>query len=137
VTEARVAPVSPAIGLEVGRFAVGQGIVVHGVVRGGRHLFGRLEEAALQAGAILLLEADTATLERTIDENGLELVERGKWERRADGPELSLMEAVVLPDAVVQGSSPAPWTCAAAMASTWSRRGAGAAGSKAACATRP
>ena len=107
VTEARVAPVSPAIGLEVGRFAVGQRIVVHGVVRGGRHLFGRLEEAALQAGDILLLEADTATLERTIEENGLELVERGKRERRADGAELSLMEAVVLPDAVVQGSSPA------------------------------
>ena len=107
VTEARVAPVSPAIGLEVGRFAVGQGIVVHGVVRGGRHLFGRLEEAALQAGDILLLEADTATLERTIEENGLELVERSKREPRADGAELSLMEAVVLPDAVVQGSSPA------------------------------
>ena len=107
VTEARVAPASPTIGLEVGRFAVGNRIVVHGVVRDGRRLFGRVEEAALQAGDILLLEADTATLERTIEEHGLELVERGKRERRADGAELSLMEAVVLPDALVQGSSPA------------------------------
>jgi uncharacterized protein with PhoU and TrkA domain len=107
VTEARVAPASPAIGLEIGRFAAGHGIVVHGVVRDGRHLFGRLEEAALQAADILLLEADTATLERTIEENGLELVERSKRERRADGAELNLMEAVVLPHAVVQGSSPA------------------------------
>jgi di/tricarboxylate transporter len=107
VTEARVAPASPALGVEVGRFAAGNRIVVHGVVRDGRRLFGRVEEAALQAGDILLLEADTATLERTIEEHGLELVERGKRERRADGAELSLMEAVVLPDAVVQGSSPA------------------------------
>jgi di/tricarboxylate transporter len=107
VTEARVTPASPAIGLEVGRFAAGNRIGVHGVVRDGRRLFGRLDEAALQAGDILLLEADTATLERALEENGLELVERSKREPRADGAELSLMEAVVLPDAVVQGSSPA------------------------------
>ena len=55
---------------------------------------------------ILLLEADTATLERVIEENGLELVERAKGEIRANGGDVALMEAVVLPNAVVQGSSP-------------------------------
>jgi di/tricarboxylate transporter len=106
VTEARVAPGSGAIGLEVGRFAAGNGIVVHGVIRDGRHVFGRLQEAVLRPDDILLLEADTATLERAIEENVLELVEQGTRERQTDGAELGFMEAVVLPDAVVQGSSP-------------------------------
>jgi di/tricarboxylate transporter len=60
----------------------------------------------LQAQDILLLEADTATLERVIEENGLELVERAKGKIRANGGDVALMEAVVLPNAVVQGSSP-------------------------------
>lgn len=106
VTEARVAPVSRLIGLEVGRFAAESGLVVHGVVREGRHVFGRVQEAVLRAHDILLLEADTAILERAIEQNGLELVERGKSDRPADGADFTLMEAVVLPDAVVQGSSP-------------------------------
>jgi di/tricarboxylate transporter len=106
VTEARVPPGSRLIGIEVGRFVGDSGIVVHGVVREGRHVFGRLQEAVLRAHDILLLEADTAILERAIEQNGLELVERGKSERPADGVDFTLMEAVVLPDAVVQGSSP-------------------------------
>jgi di/tricarboxylate transporter len=104
VTEARVAPGSRLVGLEVRRLAAGDGLVVHGVVREGRHVFGRLQEIVLRAGDILLLEADTATLERAVEANGLELVELAK--PQTDDAELSLMEAVVLPDAVVQGSSP-------------------------------
>jgi di/tricarboxylate transporter len=106
VTEARVQPGSRLIGTEVGRFAAGIGLAVHGVVREGRYLFGRLHQAVLQVHDILLLEADTATLERVIEANGLELVERAKAEIRAHGGDVALMEAVVLPNAVVQGSSP-------------------------------
>ena len=106
VTEARVLPASSLIGVDVGRFTTSNGVDVLGVVRAGRRVFGRLRQVVLQANDILLLQADTATLERIIEENGLELVERGSREPRPDSAELSLIEAVVLPDAVVQGSSP-------------------------------
>jgi di/tricarboxylate transporter len=106
VTEARVLPASPLVGQEIGRFATGDGVEVLGVVRDGRRVFGRLQTLALQANDILLLQADTATLERMVEENGLELVERSRREPRPDSAELSLMEAVVLPNAVIQGSSP-------------------------------
>ena len=106
VTEARVLPASSLIGVDVGRFTTSNGVDVLGVVREGRRVFGRLRQVVLQANDILLLQADTATLERIIEENGLELVERGSREPRPDSAELSLIEAVVLPDAVVQGSSP-------------------------------
>ncbi|HEX2479281.1 MAG TPA: SLC13 family permease, partial [Geminicoccaceae bacterium] len=106
VTEARVLPASSLIGVDVGRFTTRNGVDVLGVVREGRRVFGRLRQVVLQANDILLLQADTATLERIIEENGLELVERGSREPRPDSAELSLIEAVVLPDAVVQGSSP-------------------------------
>jgi di/tricarboxylate transporter len=106
VTEARVALGCRLIGQKVGGFADANGLVVHGVVRDHRYLFGRLQEAELRADDILLLEADTATLERVVEETGLELVERGKRDLQADGGDFALMEAVVLPNAVVQGSSP-------------------------------
>jgi di/tricarboxylate transporter len=106
VTEARVVPASGLIGLEAGSFAASNGIVVLGIVRDGRRVFGRLQETVLQADDILLLQADTAALERAIEENGLELVERRSPEPQPDSGEVGLMEAVVLPNAVVQGSSP-------------------------------
>jgi di/tricarboxylate transporter len=106
VTEARVVPASGLIGLEAGRFAATSGIVVLGIVREGQRVFGRLQDTVLQANDILLLQADTAALERAIEANGLELVERRSREPQPDSAELGLMEAVVLPNAVVQGSSP-------------------------------
>jgi di/tricarboxylate transporter len=105
VTEARVAPASRLIGHEVGRLAAGSGVAVLGVIRDGRHVFGRLPETVLQANDILLLQADTASLERAIEADGLELIQRGPQEAQS-GADLTLVEAVVLPNAVVQGSSP-------------------------------
>jgi di/tricarboxylate transporter len=105
VTEARVRPSSQVIGLDVAGYESSRNAHVLGVIRGGRRLFGRMQGAVLQAGDILLLEADTATLERAIEEDQLELVERDKQEAPgAAGPDL--VEAVVLPNALVQGSSP-------------------------------
>jgi di/tricarboxylate transporter len=106
VTEARVVPASSLVGRKVGRFAAESGVTVLGVVREGRQLFGRLRDAVLQANDILLLQADTASLERVIEADGLELVQRGAREPQPGSGELSLLEAVVLPNAVVQGSSP-------------------------------
>jgi di/tricarboxylate transporter len=102
VTEARVLPSSPLLGRDAGQAAAGNGVAVLGVVRDGRHVFGRVQETVLQADDILLLQADTASLERAVEADGLELVQRGT----RPGAELRLMEAVVLPNAVVQGSSP-------------------------------
>jgi di/tricarboxylate transporter len=104
VTEARVLPGSRLVGLEAARLVAERGIVVLGVIRDGRHLFGRLPETVLQAHDVLLLQAETDALERAIELDGLELVERGA--PVAGSGELTLMEAVVLPNAVVQGSSP-------------------------------
>ena len=105
VTEARVPPASPVVGLDVAGYESSRNAHVLGVVRAGRRLFGRVQAAVLQAGDILLLQADTATLERTIEEDRLELVERDKREA-PEGAGLHLIEAVVLPNAPVQGSSP-------------------------------
>jgi di/tricarboxylate transporter len=106
VTEARVLPASRLVGLDVGRFVSESGIAVLGVVRAGRNVFGRMHEVVLQANDILLLQADTASLARTVEADGLALVQRGIQEPQNGIGELSLMEAVVLPNAVVQGSSP-------------------------------
>ena len=104
VTEARVLPGSRLAGDAAGRLA-SDSVAVLGVVREGRHVFGRPHEIVLREGDILLLQADTSSLERALDAEGLELVQRGG----ADEPgsaEPTLMEAVVLPNAIVQGSSP-------------------------------
>ena len=78
VTEARVPPSSPVVGLEVAHYEASRNARVLGVVRDGRRLFGRMHAAVLQVGDVLLLQADTAALERTIEEDQLELVERDK-----------------------------------------------------------
>ena len=106
VTEARVAPDSRLVGADVARLAADTGVVVLGVVRDGRHVFGRLQEAVVKAGDVLLLQADTASLERAIEAGGLGLVERGTAQPQPGGADPALMEAVVLPNAVVQGSTP-------------------------------
>jgi uncharacterized protein with PhoU and TrkA domain len=106
VTAARVGPGSAAIGRRVGQFETEQNVQVLGVVRDGRRVFGRRQDAVLQAGDVLLMQADSAALERAIEDGGLALVERARGDPPAGPPDLPLMEAVVLPNAVVQGSSP-------------------------------
>ncbi len=106
VTEARVAPSSPVIGLEVAHYQSSRNADVLGVVRAGRRLFGQTGAAVLQAGDILLLQADTAALASTVEADQLELVERDKPAAQPAAAGLDLVEAVVLPNAMVQGSSP-------------------------------
>jgi di/tricarboxylate transporter len=106
VTEARVRPSSRIVGLDVAGYEASRNAHVLGVIRDGGRLFGRMQEAVLQAEDILLLQADTAVLERTIEEDQLELVERSKQDAQSEGAGPDLVEAVVLPNALVQGSSP-------------------------------
>ena len=106
VTEARLRSSSPVIGLSVAQYQASRNADVLGVVREGRRLFGQTQGALLQAGDILLLQADTAALARTIEADQLELVERDKQAAPPAGAGLDLVEAVVLPNALVQGSSP-------------------------------
>ncbi len=106
VTEARVPHSSPVIGLEVAQYETSRNARVLGIVRDGRRMFGRTHAVVLQSGDILLLEADTAALERTIEADQLELVERERQPGAPEGAGPDLIEAVVLPNAVVQGSSP-------------------------------
>jgi di/tricarboxylate transporter len=105
VTEARVRPSSRVIGLDVAGYESSRNAHVLGVIRENRRLFGRTQSVVLQAEDIVLLQADTATLERTIEEDQLELIERHKREG-SEGAGPDLIEAVVLPNALVQGSSP-------------------------------
>ena len=81
-------PSSAVVGLEVARYEASRNARVLGVIRAGRRLFGRTHAAMLQVGDVLLLQADTAALERTIEEDRLELVERDKEaaRRKALGP---------------------------------------------------
>jgi di/tricarboxylate transporter len=106
VTEARIRPSSRVVGLDVAAYEASRNAHVLGVIREGRRLFGRTHAAVLQAEDILLLQADTTTLERTIEEDQLELVERDRQEAQPEGAGPDLIEAVVLPNALVQGSSP-------------------------------
>jgi di/tricarboxylate transporter len=105
VTEARIRPSSRLVGLDVAQYASTRNAHVLGVIRNGRRLFGRTHAAVLQAEDILLLQVDTTTLERTVEEDQLELVERDK-EAQPETTGADLVEAVVLPNALVQGSSP-------------------------------
>ena len=106
VTEVRIQASSPVVGLEVARYEASRNARVLGVVRAGRRLFGRIEAALLQAGDILLLQADTAALESTIEADRLDLVERETGKTAPEAAGSDLIEAVVLPNALVQGSSP-------------------------------
>ena len=83
VTEARLLPSSLVIGLEVAQYEASRNARILGIVRDGRRVFGRTHAAVLQSGDILLLEADTAALERTIEADQLELVERERQPAQA------------------------------------------------------
>lgn len=106
VTEARIRPGSPLIGLTVGAVETRWPVTLVGVVRSDRRLFGRLSAKKLQEGDILLLQAGTRGLESLLNEGNLQLVEREEGASTSGGDELHVMEAVVTPNAVVLGSTP-------------------------------
>jgi di/tricarboxylate transporter len=105
VTELEIGAGSPLIGRQVEHYEIERDLRVSGIVRDGRRVFGHLGETVLAAGDILLLQADSAELQRTIEADRLEPVARRRRPGE-DGRDQELIEAVVLPDALIQGSSP-------------------------------
>lgn len=99
--EVEVLPRSPLAGQTVAAAEQSSDVRIHGVVRGGKRLFGRLHEHQLESGDILLLEAETRRLEALLQTGAVAL---------ASGDVVSgtaTMEAVVTPASVVPGSTPA------------------------------
>ena len=100
VTEALIRPGSFWTGQKVERLEEERGVTVIGVIRDGRRVFARPGTVRFQSGDIVLLETDTATLQHLVELEGLALVAQG-----AGGRELRLTEAMVMPNALIQGSS--------------------------------
>jgi di/tricarboxylate transporter len=100
VTEALIRPGSFWAGQKVERLEEERGVTVIGVIRDGRRVFARPGTVRFQSGDIVLIETDTATLQHLVELEGLALVAQG-----AGGRELRLTEAMVMPNALIQGSS--------------------------------
>ncbi|GEO42075.1 SLC13 family permease [Skermanella aerolata] len=100
VTEALIRPGSHWADQKVERLEEERGVAVIGVIRDGRRIFARPGTVRFQSGDIVLLETDTATLQHLVELEGLALVAQG-----AGGRELRLTEAMVMPNALIQGSS--------------------------------
>ncbi|MBP2301170.1 SLC13 family permease [Azospirillum picis] len=96
-TELVVAPSSPFVGRPVAQLERERNARVYGILRCGRRLFGRMAEQALQAHDILLLRVGVAALPALAASDGLIPPGAGT----ADGVEV---EAVVAPNAIIQGS---------------------------------
>lgn len=101
-TELRVEAASPHAGRTVAALEDAHPLRVHGILRGGKRVFGRLREEALAPGDLLILETDGATL-RLLDGEGLPLAHHGPDAGPDSGP--AVVEAVVMPNALIQGSS--------------------------------
>lgn len=99
--EVEILPRSPLAGQTVGEAERSAAVRIHGVVREGKRLFGRLAEQRLADGDILLLEAETHRLEALL-QSGAAALASGE---AASGT--ATMEAVVTPASVVPGSTPA------------------------------
>jgi di/tricarboxylate transporter len=68
VAERRVPAGSPLIGRHLPLLEQEQGLFVHGVVRGGAHVFARRADIALAEGDVVVVEADLALLDELEDQ---------------------------------------------------------------------
>lgn len=100
-TEVALVPRSPLDGQTVETAERLHGVRIHGVVRNGKRLFGRLHQQRLSSGDILLLEAETRRLEDLLQSGAVVLASGDSVAGTAT------MEAVVTPASVVPGSTPA------------------------------
>src|SRR5690606_21760316 len=102
VTEARAGPAAAVAGESVGAIEQSYGIVVVGVVRAERRVFGWLRDHVVRVGGVLLLQGETRRLETLLNQGGLELLENS-----GAASMVTTMEAVVMPNSLVLGSTPA------------------------------
>lgn len=109
VTEARVRDNAKSIALSVPQFEdrFDDAVLVIGIIRKERRLWGRLRFESIRPGDILLLQTDSATLQRIVKEEGLELVEKAPVEGVAGKSAPIILEAVVTPNSWIQERSSA------------------------------
>ena len=110
VTEVRVPDGAPSLGQTVGDLVdqLGDEVEIIGLVRGKLRNFGWTRMLEVQAGDILILQADAKSIAQRITKAGLELVAdttRYGEDLRAD--DIQLMEAVVMPGSAVEGRTTA------------------------------
>lgn len=96
LAEFKVPTASPLVGLTVDEAESHIGGSIHAHVRAGRHVFGRRDVVHIEAGDVVLIDADVA--------DAIALRERGDVDLAVDGP-ADWAEAVVLPQSVVIGST--------------------------------
>lgn len=85
-------------------------ITVIGIVRNERRLIGRLLHESVKAGDVLMVQSDSATLQKLVKAQGFELAERppeNEAEERAITGDLTVAEAVITPVSWVQGRTAA------------------------------
>jgi len=104
-TELQVRPSSPLAGRTVSELAEEYNVAVHGILREGRRVFGRLDRAKLLPLDILLVRTDADALQRLTDD-GIELAEKFE-EAGHSGHGTVFTEAIIGPNSLMQGSTPA------------------------------
>jgi di/tricarboxylate transporter len=108
ITEVRVPEEHKLVGetLHAVTEALGDAVSLLGLVRGKRSMPARNHYERIQAGDVLIVEADAKDLKEAVDKLGLELAARGEdAEALIKSGNLHLAEAVVLPDSRISGQT--------------------------------
>lgn len=81
-------------------------VQVLGLVRAKRRVHAPDPEETLQAGDVIILEADADELKQFLDNTGLKLVGSKKFRKDAEGSKnISIAEAIVTPDSMLRGKT--------------------------------
>jgi len=110
VTEVRVPDESQAVGQSVGALVdqFEEDVEIIGLVRGKLRNFGWTRTLHVQAGDILILQADAKSLAQGVSKVGLELVaDTTRYEDDLKSDDIALMEAVVMPGSAIEGRTTA------------------------------
>jgi di/tricarboxylate transporter len=108
VTEVRVAEDSKLAGTALGQVdsALGEDVSVVGLVRGERQIPAHHYYERVQAGDVLIVQADAEELKSAVAKHQLELAGRGEdTERLLKSKDLHLVEVVMLPDSRLVGET--------------------------------
>ncbi len=108
VTEVRIAEESKLAGSALGRVdtELGDDVAIVGLVRGERQIPAHQHYERVQAGDVLIVQADAEELKSVVEKHKLELAGRGEdAERLLKSEDLHLVEVVVLPDSILVGET--------------------------------
>lgn len=107
LTEVRVPADTDAVGGSVGELVEGADVLVIRIVRGDHAVPVVRPAETVVEGDVLVVEASAEALGAWIERRGLEFVaSEGVEQRLREAGEVTVLEAVVLPDAMIAGRSP-------------------------------